>query len=75
MEKSRRALSVPPALLAFVVLLVTLTAASYAAGRAAGPVAPGMHRTVPASEESPDRPGMPGMRGLGPLDGEGQVSR
>jgi hypothetical protein len=74
MEKSKRGLSfVPPALLAFVVLLVSLTAMSYAVGRMAGPVAPSMHRTVPASER--DEPGMPGMHGLGPVDREVQVSR
>lgn len=74
MEKSKRGLFVPPALLGFVVLLVSLTAVSYAVGRMAGPVAPGMHRTVPASEESQE-PGMPGMHGLGPVDREVRVSR
>lgn len=33
----------PPALCGFLVLLVLLGAVSYAVGRAAGPVAPGMH--------------------------------
>lgn len=74
MEKSKRGLFVPPALLGFVVLLVTLTAASYAVGRMAGPVAPGMHRTAPESEE-PREPGMPGMHGLGPVDRDVRVSR
>lgn len=74
MEKSKHGLFVPPALLGFVVLLVSLTAVSYAVGHMAGPVAPGMHRTVPASEESQE-PGMPGMHGLGPVDREVRVSR
>nr|WP_130438857.1 hypothetical protein [Streptomyces sp. BK239] len=74
MDKSQRGLFVPPALLGFVVLLVSLTAASYAVGRMAAPVAPGMHRTVPASEESQE-PGMPGMHGLGSVDRQVQVSR
>ncbi|MFH8800919.1 hypothetical protein ACH4F6_15175 [Streptomyces sp. NPDC017936] len=74
MEKWKRALFVPPALLGFVVLLVSLTAVSYAVGRMAGPVAPGMHRTVPASEE-PREPDMPGMHGLGPVDREVRVNR
>lgn len=69
MEKSKRALFLPRPLLGFVVLLASLTAASYAGGRMAGPVAPGMHRTVPASGE-PQGPGMPGMRGLGQVDRE-----
>ncbi|WP_308314724.1 hypothetical protein [Streptomyces sp. CNQ085] len=40
----------------------------------AGPVAPGMHRTVPVSEE-PQEPGMPGMHGLGPADREVRVDQ
>jgi hypothetical protein len=52
----------PPALVGFVLLVLALTALSYAVGRAAGPVAPGLHRV----EEGPDRmPGMPGMHGAG----------
>ncbi|AZK92728.1 hypothetical protein B7R87_01560 [Streptomyces tsukubensis] len=74
MEKSKRGFLVPPALLGFVVLLVVLTGVSYAAGRMAGPVAPGMHRTDPASEDSQE-PGMPGMHGLGPADREVRVGR
>ncbi|MBI0294709.1 hypothetical protein JBE04_09535 [Streptomyces sp. PRKS01-29] len=42
----RRALP-PPALTGFLVLLAVLMAASYTVGRAAGPVAPGIHRSVP----------------------------
>jgi hypothetical protein len=45
----RRALP-PPALAGFLVLLVVLMAASYAVGRAAGPVAPGIHRGVPQDD-------------------------
>ncbi|MEZ3181816.1 hypothetical protein KYY02_25025 [Streptomyces pimonensis] len=74
MEMSKRGFIVPPALLGFVILLASLTALSYAIGRVAGPVAPGMHRTVPASEENRE-PGMPGMHGLGAVDREAQVSR
>jgi hypothetical protein len=77
MEKSKRDFIVPPALAGFVMLLVSLTALSYAVGRMAGPVAPGMHRTEPASEgnQEPGMPGMPGMHGLGAVDREAQVSR
>lgn len=74
MEKSKRGLFVPPALLGFVVLLVALTGLSYAAGRMAGPVAPGMHRTEPGSG-GPQEPGMPGMHGLGPAAQQTGVSR
>ncbi|MCS0637593.1 hypothetical protein NX801_18370 [Streptomyces sp. LP05-1] len=61
----QRVLPLPPALLGFAVLLLALTALSFAAGRLAGPVAPGMHRTVPASGDTAPRPGMPGMAGMG----------
>ncbi|MCQ8830040.1 hypothetical protein NQU54_13360 [Streptomyces samsunensis] len=37
----------PPALVGFLALLVALMAASCVVGRAAGPVAPGIHRSVP----------------------------
>ncbi|MBB4780786.1 hypothetical protein [Streptomyces rapamycinicus] len=58
----RRALP-PPALTGFLVLLVVLMATSYAVGRAAGPVAPGIHRNVPQDG------GAGGMdtHGMGPL--------
>lgn len=62
MESSTRRLPVPPALIGFVVLLAALTGLSYGAGRMAGPVAPGMHRTVPAEQNQ--EPGMD-MHGLG----------
>ena len=58
----RRALP-PPALAGFLVLLVVLMAASYIAGRAAGPVAPGIHRSVPQD----DGGGGMGTHGMGPL--------
>lgn len=35
----------PPALCGFLVLLVLVFAASYAVGKAVGPVAPGMHES------------------------------
>ncbi|MFE3166061.1 hypothetical protein [Streptomyces sp. NPDC059224] len=40
-----RRLLPPPALCGFLLLLVLVFSASYAAGSAAGPVAPGMHGT------------------------------
>ncbi|WP_257231526.1 hypothetical protein [Streptomyces sp. Rer75] len=54
----------PPALAGFLVLLVVLMAASYAVGRAAGPVAPGIHRSVPQD----DGGGGMGTHGMGSLD-------
>ncbi|MFG2550506.1 hypothetical protein [Streptomyces sp. NPDC048581] len=36
---------VPPALCGFLLLLALIFTASYAVGSAAGPVAPGMHRS------------------------------
>ncbi|MFE5818817.1 hypothetical protein [Streptomyces sp. NPDC056479] len=36
---------VPPALCGFLLLLAVIFTVSYAVGAAAGPVAPGMHRT------------------------------
>ncbi|MFI6007811.1 hypothetical protein ACIBAG_03120 [Streptomyces sp. NPDC051243] len=36
---------VPPALCGFVLLLALIFTVSYAVGSAAGPVAPGMHRS------------------------------
>ncbi|MEV7445561.1 hypothetical protein AB0O22_31250 [Streptomyces sp. NPDC091204] len=41
----RRRGAPPPALAGFVVLLAALFALSYGVGSAAGPVAPGLHRT------------------------------
>ena len=54
----------PPALAGFLVLRVVLMAASYAVGRAAGPVAPGIHRGVPED----DGGGGMGTHGMGPLN-------
>ncbi|MEU8824723.1 hypothetical protein [Streptomyces sp. NPDC048636] len=64
----RRALP-PPALTGFLVLLMVLMAVSYAVGRAAGPVAPGIHRNVPQGG-----PGAGGMdtHGMG-LPGSGMA--
>ncbi|MGO4419631.1 hypothetical protein AB4Z54_13035 [Streptomyces sp. MCAF7] len=59
--RARRALP-PPALAGFLVLLAVLMAASYAVGRSAGPVAPGIHRNVPQ-----DGAGGMDTHGLGPL--------
>lgn len=72
MESSKRGLPLPPALLGFLFLLVAMTALSYGVGRMAGPVAPGMHRTVPAEQDG--EPGMSDMHGLGPV-GAGAVVR
>lgn len=48
-----RRLLPPPALFGFLVLLVLVFSVSYAAGRSAGPVAPGMH--VPGiTQEGPE---------------------
>ncbi|WHX23483.1 hypothetical protein QFW82_43795 [Streptomyces malaysiensis subsp. malaysiensis] len=57
----------PPALAGFLVLLAVLMAASYAVGRAAGPVAPGIHRSVPqdGGAGGMDTHGM-GPQGMGP---------
>lgn len=59
--RARRALP-PPALAGFLVLPVVLTATSYAVGRAAGPVAPTIHRSVPQ-----DGTGGMDTHGMGPL--------
>ncbi|MDT0485643.1 MULTISPECIES: hypothetical protein [Streptomyces] len=73
MESSKGRLPVPPALVGFVVLLVALTGLSYGAGRMAGPVAPGMHRTVPSEQNR--EPGMSDMHGLGAVDDEAVAGR
>ncbi|MEV6399558.1 hypothetical protein AB0M39_33035 [Streptomyces sp. NPDC051907] len=58
---------VPPALVGFVLLVLALAAVSYAVGRVAGPVAPGLHRVEEPGRSGPgemdDMPGMDhGMR-------------
>ncbi|MFD8719170.1 hypothetical protein ACFV2H_14495 [Streptomyces sp. NPDC059629] len=73
MESSKRGLPVPPALLGFLFLLVALTSLSYGAGRMAGPVAPGMHRTVPSEQDL--EPGMSDMHGQGAVGDRVVVSR
>ncbi|MFJ8006229.1 hypothetical protein [Streptomyces fagopyri] len=60
----------PPALCGFLLLLVLVFWVSYAAGSAAGPVAPGIHGTGSAGTgNGPDGDGdtghMPGMHGSG----------
>ena len=74
MDRSPRRLPVPPALIGFLVLLVALTGLSYSAGRIAGPVAPGMHRTVPSEQKQNQEPGMD-MHGLGAVDDRTAVGR
>lgn len=66
-DTQKRGFAVPPVLLGFIFLLFSLTAVSYAVGRMAGPVAPGMHRTG----ENPGgtgEPGMSDMHGMSTLD-------
>lgn len=73
-DTQKRIFVVPPVLLGFIFLLFSLTAVSYAVGRMAGPVAPGMHRTV----ENPggtEEPGMSDMHGMGAVDRAVQESR
>ncbi|MEU5897544.1 MULTISPECIES: hypothetical protein [Streptomyces] len=73
-EDRRRRWVPPPALCGFLLLLVLIFTASYAVGRAAGPVAPGMHDARPGSgsDTRPDGDndsggggGMGGMHGGG----------
>jgi len=45
-----RKLAPPPALCGFLLLLALMFVASYAAGAAVGPVAPGMHETGPSRD-------------------------
>jgi len=45
-----RKLASPPALCGFLLLLALMFVASYAAGAAVGPVAPGMHETGPSRD-------------------------
>ncbi|MGW3421957.1 hypothetical protein [Streptomyces phaeochromogenes] len=45
-----RKLVPPPALCGFLLLLAVMFVASYAAGAAVGPVAPGMHETGPSRD-------------------------
>jgi hypothetical protein len=61
-----RGLVPPPALVGFVILVLALTAVSYAVGSAVGPVAPGLHRVEDPGGSAPEDPGgMPGMHGMG----------
>jgi hypothetical protein len=69
-----RSFAVPPALVGFIFLLLSLTALSYAVGRMAGPVAPGMHSTVEKPGGAGD-PGMSDMHGMGAVDRAGQEGR
>ncbi|MEV5510317.1 hypothetical protein [Streptomyces orinoci] len=50
---ARRSLAPHAALTGFVLLLAMVFGAAYAAGSAAGPVAPGMHRTGGGSAPAP----------------------
>ncbi|HET6357800.1 hypothetical protein [Streptomyces sp.] len=59
-------LPVPTALVGFVLLVLALTALSYAVGRAVGPVAPGLHRVDEPNSPGGEEPGgMPGMHDMG----------
>ncbi|MFD6434685.1 hypothetical protein [Streptomyces venezuelae] len=70
-EDRRRRFVPPPALCGFLLLLVLVFAASYAVGRAAGPVAPGMHgsQTGSGSDTRPDSDG--DMGDIGGMHGGG----
>jgi hypothetical protein len=54
----------PPQLVAFLALLAAMFGVAFAAGRLAGPVAPGMHRTIPATAPS-------GQRDMGDMNMQG----
>jgi hypothetical protein len=58
-----RKMTPPPALCGFLVLLALMFALSYAAGSAAGPVAPGMHGTGTAGHDGPSGTGGSGRMG------------
>ena len=47
-----------PLLLGFVALLAALFAVAFAAGRLAGPIAPGMHRSAPGTATDHGMDGM-----------------
>ncbi|MEU8952784.1 hypothetical protein AB0C93_00615 [Streptomyces sp. NPDC048518] len=64
----------PPALCGFLVLLVLLFTVSYAVGRAAGPVAPGMHGPATTTGGGGDGDGggdESGDGGMGDMHGGG----
>ncbi|WP_369252093.1 hypothetical protein [Streptomyces sp. R41] len=60
-----RKLSPPPALCGFLLLLALIFTASYAAGAAAGPVAPGIHGPGASGGGSGGGGGMEDMHGGG----------
>ncbi|MFI6280260.1 hypothetical protein [Streptomyces sp. NPDC050988] len=62
-----RKLVPPPALCGFLLLLALMFVASYAAGAAVGPVAPGMHETG-TSRDGDDGGGGGGDSGGGGMD-------
>jgi hypothetical protein len=58
----------PPALCGFLLLLAVIFTASYAVGAAAGPVAPGMHRSGTSGEgDGPDTGKMGEMGEMGDM--------
>ncbi|MFJ5264961.1 hypothetical protein ACIQAC_31315 [Streptomyces sp. NPDC088387] len=59
-----RSLRRPPAVVAFLLLLAVVFTVSYAVGSAAGPVAPGMHRSGTGTD-----PGDTGTQDGDPEDG------
>ncbi|WP_404961403.1 hypothetical protein [Streptomyces sp. 147326] len=59
----------PPALAGFVVLLAAVFALSYGVGSAAGPVAPGLHRTGSDAGSGGGTGDMGGMGGTHPGSG------
>ncbi|MFF7730063.1 hypothetical protein [Streptomyces sp. NPDC008001] len=79
---ARRSLSPYGTLAGFVLLLAALFGVSYAVGSAAGPAAPGIHRTGGGSGPGPGpgggtgstggtggMDGMDGMKGMGGMNG------
>ncbi|WP_424892545.1 hypothetical protein [Streptomyces sp. XH2] len=74
MTVRRHPLSPYGALAGFVLLLAALFGVAYAAGTAAGPAAPGIHRTGGGSGSgsgSGSGGGMDGMNGMGGMHGTG----
>ncbi len=59
---------VPPALCGFLLLLALIFTVSYAVGAAAGPVAPGMHRSGTSDGGGGTDPGGQDMGDTGGMD-------
>ncbi|MEV5754462.1 hypothetical protein AB0L00_42185 [Actinoallomurus sp. NPDC052308] len=57
-SSTKRPAAPSPLVLCFAALLAVLFAVAFAAGRLAGPVAPGMHHTGPGTADERDMGGM-----------------